>query len=345
MDSNFLPISLNVLSTGHLFIPSMPYMISPACNLPMPHLLTISPLTNLYTYLFIVNIHMQGIKKVALVTGNSSGIGFETALLLARSGFHTYATMRNLEKSKNIAEITSTEKLPLTVVQLDVNDDRSVKDAIDKIVAAENKRIDVLVNNAGYGLFSHIEDVTLDQVKEQFETNLFGVVRVTKEVLPIMRKQRKGTIVNVSSAAGIVGIPLFSAYVATKFALEGLSESMRYELKQFGINIVIIEPGVIKTKAFENLKTADTKSRSESTYADLIERVSKGFEKMMDNSSSPPKLVAEAILNAITSKEPEIRYVVGDDAKSIMKVRKSSSDKEFEKWMCESILQEKNFVN
>ena len=120
---------------------------------------------------------------------------------------------------------------------------------------------------------------------------------------------------------------------------------MRYELKQFGINIVIIEPGVIKTKAFEKVKTADTKSRSESTYADLIERVSKGFGKMMDNSSSPPKLVAEAILNAITSKEPEIRYVVGDDAKSIMKVRKSSSDKEFENWMCESILQEKGFEN
>jgi NAD(P)-dependent dehydrogenase (short-subunit alcohol dehydrogenase family) len=252
MDSNFLPISLNILSTGHLFIPSMPYMISPACNLPMPHLLTISPLTNLYTFNIIVNIIMQ-VEKVALVTGSSSGIGFETALLLARRGFHTYASMRNLEKSKNIAEIANTEKLPLTVVQLDVNDDRSVKDAIDKIVAAENKRIDVLINNAGYGLFSPIEDVTLDQVKEQFETNLFGVVRVTKEVLPIMRKQRKGTIVNVSSGAGRVGIPLFSAYVATKFALEGLSESIRYELKQFGINIVIIEPGVIKTKAFENL--------------------------------------------------------------------------------------------
>jgi NAD(P)-dependent dehydrogenase (short-subunit alcohol dehydrogenase family) len=119
---------------------------------------------------------------------------------------------------------------------------------------------------------------------------------------------------------------------------------MRYELKQFGINIVIIEPGLIKTNAFENLKTADVRSRSESPYADLIEMVSKGFGKMMDNSSSPPKLVAEAILNAITSKEPEIRYVVDDDAKSIMKVRKSSSDKEFENWIYESILQEKGFV-
>jgi NAD(P)-dependent dehydrogenase (short-subunit alcohol dehydrogenase family) len=301
-----------------------------------------SRLTKTHDYRLQNRSHYNN-NKVAIVTGSSSGIGFETALLLARSGFHTYASMRNLEKSKNITEIANTENLPLRVVQLDVNDDRSVKDAIDKIVAAENRRIDVLVNNAGYGLFSPIEYVTLDQVKEQFETNFFGVVRVTKEVLPIMRKQRKGTIVNVSSGAGRVGIPIFSAYVATKFALEGLSESMRYELKQFGINIVIIEPGVIKTNAFENLKTADIRSRSESPYADLIERVSKGFGKMMDNSS-PPKLVAEAILNAITSKEPEIRYVVGDDAESIMKVRKSSSDKEFENWMYESILQEKGFV-
>jgi NAD(P)-dependent dehydrogenase (short-subunit alcohol dehydrogenase family) len=286
---------------------------------------------------------MQGTKNVALVTGSSSGIGFETALLLARSGFHTYASMRNLEKSKDITERANTEKLPLQVLQLDVNDDKSVKDAINKIVA-ESGRIDVLVNNAGYGLFSPIEDVTLDQVKEQFETNFFGVVRVTKEALPIMRKQRKGTIVNVSSGAGRVGVPVYSAYVASKFALEGLSESMRYELKEFGINIVIIEPGVIRTNIVENLKTADIRSRSKSLYADLIERVSKGFGKMMDSSSSPPKLVAEAILNAITSKEPEIRYVVGDDAEYIMKVRKSTSDKEFENWMYESILQEKGFV-
>jgi len=281
-------------------------------------------------------------KKVAVVTGSSSGIGFETALLLARSGIQTYATMRDIKKSKNITEIADTENLPLTVVQLDVKDDRSVKNAIGKIIA-ENKRVDVLVNNAGYGLFSPIEDVTLDQVKEQFETNFFGVVRVIREVLPTMRKQRKGTIVNVSSAVGRVGIPLNSAYVATKFALEGLSESMRYELKEFGVNIVIIEPGVIKTNFLENLKTADTRSRPESPYADLIERVSKGFGKMMDNSSSP-KLVAEAILNAITSKEPEIRYVVGDDAGSIMKIRKNTSDKEFENWMYESILQNQQYV-
>jgi len=282
------------------------------------------------------------VEKVAIVTGSSSGIGFETALLLSKSGFHTYASMRNLEKSKNITEIVNTENLPLRVIQLDVNDDISVKNAINKIIA-ENGRIDVLINNAGYGLFSPIEDITLDQVKEQFETNFFGIVRLVKEVLPVMRKQRNGIIVNVSSGAGRVAIPVSSAYVATKFALEELSESMRYELKEFGINIIIIEPGVIRTNFVENMKTAGTRSRSESPYADLIGRTLKGFGGLMDNSS-PPKLVAEAILNAITSKEPEIRYVVGDDAKSIMKVRKSTSDKEFENWMYESVLQEKGFV-
>ena len=173
-------------------------------------------------------------------------------------------------RNPNITEIANTEKnLPLTVVQLDVNDDRSVKDAISKIVA-EKGRIDILVNNAGYGLFSPIEDVTIDQVKEQFETNFFGVVRVTKEVLPIIRKQRKGTIVNVSSSVGRVGMPLSPAYAASKFALEGLSESIRYELKEWDINIVVVEPGVIKTNFVENSGSAHTTLKSESPYADLI---------------------------------------------------------------------------
>ena len=288
------------------------------------------------------HLPQYGPNKVVVVTGSSTGIGFETSLLLAKSGFQTYATMRDLKKSKNITEIANVENLPLTVIQLDVNDDRSVKDAIIQVVA-ENKRIDVLVNNAGYGLFSPLEDVSLSQVKEQFETNFFGVVRVTREVLPIMRKQRKGTIVNVSSVAGRVGTPVLSAYAASKFALEGLSESMRYELREWGINIVIIEPGAIRTKVFENVKTGDIRSRLESPYADLVEGASKGFGKMMDNSSSP-KLVAETILNAITSKEPEIRYLVGEDAEYIMRIRKNSTDKEFESWMYESIIQGKGFV-
>jgi NAD(P)-dependent dehydrogenase (short-subunit alcohol dehydrogenase family) len=280
--------------------------------------------------------------KVAVVTGSSTGIGFETALLLARSGFHTYATMRDLKKSKNIAEIANAENLPLEVLQLDVKDDTSVKGAVGKIIA-ESSRIDVLVNNAGYGLFSPLEDVTLDQVREQFETNFFGAIRVMREVIPTMRRQRTGTIVNVSSLVGRVGLPLSSAYVATKFALEGLSESIRYELNEFGINIILIEPGVIKTNFLENLKTADTTLKSESPYAELVDRTTKEFGKMM-NSSSSPKIVAEAILRAITSKDPEFRYLAGDDAESIMRIRKNNTDKEFENWVYENILQKKRYV-
>jgi len=135
-------------------------------------------------------------QRVAVVTGASSGIGYETSLTLARNGFHTYATMRNLQKSKSITEIANTEKLSLQVVQLDVTDDGSVKDAINRIVA-EKKRIEVLVNNAGYGLFGSLEDMSVEEIKKQFETNFFGVIRVTKQVLPVMREQNSGIIVNV----------------------------------------------------------------------------------------------------------------------------------------------------
>jgi NAD(P)-dependent dehydrogenase (short-subunit alcohol dehydrogenase family) len=285
--------------------------------------------------------------RVAVVTGSSSGIGFETAILLSKSGFHTYASMRNLEKSKNITEIANTEKnLPLTVVQLDVNDDRSVKDAISQIVA-EKGRIDVLVNNAGYGLFSPIEDVTLDQIKKQFETNFFGVVRLTKEVLPIMRKQRKGTIVNVSSGAGRVGIPVLSAYVATKFALEGLSESISYELEPFGIRVVIIEPGFIRTNIMNSRILAKKALDPKSPYFSLTQKIESHFKSMVENassSSSPPEEVAKVILQAITSEDPQLRYTVGDDATTLIQARMNMPDKEFENWMYENILQQQQYV-
>ena len=147
--------------------------------------------------------------KVAVVTGSSSGIGFQTALLLARNGFSTYASMRDTKKSERITSIASNEKLPLQVIQLDVNNDSMVKNAIDGIVD-DGKRIDVLVNNAGYGLFGALEDLSIDEIKSQFETNFFGMIRVTQAVLPIMRKQNGGTIVNISSVGGQVGVPILS---------------------------------------------------------------------------------------------------------------------------------------
>src|ERR671921_368319 len=280
------------------------------------------------------------ITRVAVVTGSSSGIGLETALLLARSGFHTYATMRNLEKSKNITEIANTEKLPLQVVQLDVNDDISVKNAIDKIVgaAAENKRIDALVNNAGYGLVGAFEDLSVEEIKSQFETNFFGVIRVTQQVLPVMRKQNSGTIVDVSSVGGRIGIPVLSAYQSTKFALEGLSESMSYELEPFGIRVVIIEPGFIRTNIINSSTSAKKDLDSKSSYFSLTQKVKNHFKSMIENasSSSPPEEVAKVILQAITSENPQLRYTVGNDAATIIQARMNMPDKEFKKMIMQN---------
>jgi NAD(P)-dependent dehydrogenase (short-subunit alcohol dehydrogenase family) len=269
------------------------------------------------------------LQKVAVVTGSSSGIGFETALLLARSGFHTYASMRNLGKSKNITEITDKEKLPLQVVQLDVNDDRSVIEAIDKIVA-ENQKIDVLVNNAGYGLFGSLEDLSIEEIKVQFETNFFGVVRVTQQVLPVMRKQNTGIIVNVSSVGGRIGIPGLSAYHSTKFALEGLSESISYELEPFGIRVVIIEPGVIRTNIINSSIIAKKALDPKSPYFSLMKKLENSFKSMMENAtaSSPPEEVAKIVLQAVTSESPQLRYAVGNDAITLLQAKRMS-DAEF----------------
>ncbi|MCC2647455.1 MAG: yusZ [Nitrososphaeraceae archaeon] len=275
---------------------------------------------------------------VAVVTGSSSGIGFEIALMLARSGFHTYATMRNLEKSKKITEIANTQKLPLQVVQLDVNDDISVKNAIDKIVAAENKRIDVLVNNAGYGLFGPLADTSIEEIKAQFETNFFGVIRVAQQVLPVMRKQNSGgTIVNISSVGGRIGVPVLSAYQSTKFALEALSESMSYELEPFGIRVVIIEPGFIRTNIINSSTSAEKALDPKSPYFPLMQKVKNYFKSMMENaSSSPPEEVAKVILQAVTSENPQLRYTVGNDAAAIIQARMNMPDKEFRKMVIQN---------
>src|SRR5919112_1454525 len=246
-------------------------------------------------------------KKVAVVTGSSSGIGLETSLLLARNGFSTYATMRNLEKSKAISNLKQKEKLSLEILQLDVNDDESVKEAIQKIIN-EQERIDVLVNNAGYALVGPFEELSVKEFKEQYETNVFGVIRVTQAVLPIMRRQRNGTIVNISSIAGKIGFPLSSAYVSSKFALEGLSESMACEIEQFGIKVMLIEPGVIRTNFNNNLKIGK-KVVQNSSYAEMTQKRISGFKPRFE-SGSPSIEVANVILKVITSKNPlELRYL------------------------------------
>jgi NAD(P)-dependent dehydrogenase (short-subunit alcohol dehydrogenase family) len=285
-------------------------------------------------------------KAVAVVTGSSSGIGYETSLLLAKNGFFTYATMRTPDKSNKINKSKQNKKLPLEILRLDVTDDKSVKEAIENI-ADERGRIDVLVNNAGYALVGPVEELSVQEFRKQFETNVFGVIRVIKEVLPIMRKQRHGIIVNISSVAGRIGFPLTSAYVSSKFALEGLSESMAYEVEQFGIKVILIEPGVIKTNFDSNLKIGKgvssiaTTNGHDSPYAELTEKRIAGFKPRFQNGS-PPIEVAKVILRAITSAsknvQPESRYMVGNDAFKLMGIRKSKSDKEFRRLLMEGVL-------
>lgn len=276
------------------------------------------------------NVYMQE-PKVALVTGSSSGIGFETAILLARSGYHTYASMRNIKKSKKITDMADKENLSLQFVELDVNNDNSVKDAIDKIVREKN-RIDVLVNNAGYGLFGSLEDMSLEEIKSQFETNFFGVIRVIQNSLPIMRKQQGGgSIVNISSVGGRMSVPVLSAYNSTKFALEGMSESLSYELEPFGIRVVIIEPGFIRTNIMNSSILSKKSQVSNSPYFSLTQKVAKHFNSMVNNpSSTHPEEVAKTILKAITSESRQLRYTVGNDADSIIQAKKTMLDADFE---------------
>src|SRR5438552_13973001 len=205
-------------------------------------------------------------QKVAVVTGTSSGIGYETSLTLARNGFLTYATMRDLNKSGNMKSVVEKEKLPLKIVQLDVTDDGSVKNAMQSIIA-EASRIDVLVNNTGYSLNGAFEDVAMEELKAQYETNLFGVTRVTQAALPLMRKQKSGIIVNISSGVVTIGgIPGGSAYVSTKFAIEGLSKSMAYELEPFGIKVVLVEPGATRTNLVNGIVAAKKSQDLNSPY-------------------------------------------------------------------------------
>ena len=273
-------------------------------------------------------------KKVAVVTGSSTGIGFETSIILAKNDFYTYATMRNTDKSREIVDIANRERLPIKVLQLDVNDDTSVNNAIDKILS-EEKRIDILVNNAGYALVGPLEETSIDEIKSQFETNFFGAIRAIKAVLPTMRKQRSGRIVNIASMGGRIAVPLDTIYHGTKFALEGACESLQYELEQFGIKIILIEPGAIKSNFWSNLKiakNAEQLTNTNSPYSQLIQTVSKSFESMSGNAV-PAEEVAKVILQAVTSDKLNFRYVIGKDAEMFMDTRKNMSDREFKEWM------------
>ncbi|KAF6246318.1 short-chain dehydrogenase/reductase [Nitrosopumilus sp. b3] len=272
-------------------------------------------------------------EKVALVTGSSSGIGLEASLALARDGYKTFASMRDTKKGIELEQAAKKENLSIEIIELDVDKEESIISAIEKIIS-DSQRLDVLVNNAGYGQFGCTEDVSVDDFRKQFETNFFSIVRIIQEVAPIMRKQKSGNIINISSVAGRMGLPGSPAYISSKFALEGLGECLRYELGQFGIKTTLIEPGVIKTNFFESMKIPD--SKKDPKYKEITDHILSGL-KMMVQMGTPPSEVAKVIIKAIHDDEMLPRYIVGTDAAMFMEAKKMKTDIEFEKYLSKEL--------
>lgn len=279
-------------------------------------------------------------RRTAVVTGSSSGIGLAASLALARAGHAVYATMRDTSRAGRLEEAASAEGLDVRVARMDVDDDSSVEEAVSR-ASGEAGRIDVLVNNAGYGAVGAVEDVPMAEFRAQFETNLFGALRVIKAAAPAMRAtaaeggQGPGpTIVNVSSVAGRIGFPATSAYISSKFALEGLSESLAYELAPFGVRVVIVEPGVIKTNFFDSMRTCEAPAGS--PYADMTAKVVSNVRMMVELGTEASE-VADAIVTAAGSDRPLPRYVVGNDAVMFLEARRSKTDAEFVEYMSKEL--------
>ena len=265
--------------------------------------------------------------KTALITGASSGIGEATALHLAELGYTVYAGARRLERMLDLVDRGIRAKT------VDVTDDASMTALVEAIIA-EAGRIDVLVNNAGYGLYGALEDVPIEEARRQFDVNLFGLARLTQLVLPQMRQQHDGYIVNVSSMGGKIWEPLGSWYHASKFAVEGLSDSLRVEVAEFGIKVVIIQPGTIRSEwsgiAADQLE-ASSASTPYARQAKLVGAGLRGVDQM--RLASGPEVVGEAIARAVQSPRPRTRYVVGGGARGILLAERILPDRGFDKFI------------
>ncbi|WP_175637334.1 oxidoreductase [Sinomonas mesophila] len=261
---------------------------------------------------------------VALVTGASSGIGAETARALARSGYTVYGAARRVDRLEPLADDG------VRPLALDLTDDASLTAGVEGILG-ETGRIDVLVNNAGYGSYGPLEDVPLEEARGLMEVNLFGLARLIQLVLPGMRERGSGTIVNVSSIGGKFYEPLGSWYHASKFAVEGLSDSLRIELRPFGIKVVIIEPGPILSEWSATAVDTALESAQGTAYAESAKRVAAVMAgTYVPGRASEPDVVARAIVRAVRSRHPRPRYAVGAGAPQLMALRKILPDRAFD---------------
>ncbi|MFP6817637.1 MAG: SDR family oxidoreductase [Pseudomonadales bacterium] len=255
--------------------------------------------------------------NIAVVTGTSTGIGFTTSLHLARNGYRVFAGMRNLAKADNLQTVISNEKLAIEVIQLDVCD----PDSVDRAFAGvqESGPIDLLVNNAGIGGAAPLELTPEAEHRQMFETNYFGAVRCIQAVLPAMRERAAGCIVNITSAVGLLATPNQIAYSASKWALECLGEALAHEVFRFGVRVVNVEPGVIMTNIFEN-SAEQTRYDKTSPYQPIMRRNGKVFAAGFKRAVAPD-LVAETILEAVTTQDYQLRWPVGPDAQGMMSAR------------------------
>jgi len=264
-------------------------------------------------------------KKVVLITGASSGMGKETAKLLARNGFTVFAAARRVDPMKEL------ETLGIHTLQMDVTDDPSIVNGIGRILTGEGQ-LDILINNAGFGQYGAVEEVSMAAARYQMEVNVFGLARLCQLVIPSMRQQRSGKIVNITSIGGKISTPMGGWYHASKFAAEALSDNMRMELQQFGIDVIVIEPGGIKTEwsniAMENLAA----SSGQGPYKKMVDKML-AMDQQFQHRYSDPAVIASLILKAITVRRPKTRYHGGFMATPVLTARKLLGDRMIDKMM------------
>jgi len=264
-------------------------------------------------------------QKVILITGASSGMGKAMAHQLIKEGHIVYGAARRVEQMKDLTGLGG------NILKLDITREEDLHHTINSVIESEG-RIDVLINNAGYAVYGSVEDTKIDDAKHQFEVNLFGLARLTQAVLPHMRQQKSGTIINISSMGGIMYTPLGAWYHASKHALEGWSDCLRLETKPFGIQVVIIEPGIITTE-FGDVMHQPLLDRSKNSAYEKMARIvaNSAKETYLPKNASPATDVARIVSKAIRSKHPKTRYVVGKMARPLMFIRKYFGDRIFDK--------------
>ncbi len=256
-------------------------------------------------------------RPVVLITGCSTGIGFATALLLARKGYRVFATLRNLKKAGPLRQAAS--GLPIEILPLDVDKSVSVQKAV-AVLLKKTGRLDALINNAGLGAFGALEEFTDEDIQTQYETNVFGLMRVTKAVLPVMRAQKSGRIIQLSSLAGKMTFAGIGLYCSTKHAVEALTENLRIELRPFNIETAAVEPGSMNTQFKYNRRKTKVFTQGQSAYQSVLEKIL-AFGNQQSLNAPGPEKVAEVILKALQADRMAARYPVGFDAEWFPVVR------------------------